>query len=702
MIALDSGKEQELIGLLEQVKWWAQGYQETELTLRAREGYQYYYGQLPRPINNNASKWVDRSVWESVNGVLQDLLNVFTSGNNAVEFTPLSQMDGLAAQAATAYVNKTLLRQNPGYNVLSDVFKEALIARLGWVKRYWCEKFEEEEHTFIANSEEEAEIFVMSFTQSLTDDITVTEVTVVEDTEGLFEGSISTTRDVSYVKVEYVPFEEMIIDPDAESVEDAQYIAHRTLKSRQDLLDLGFDPEQVMNTNSDGTITDIDITITDARAGQIKPTVPGWDDSLLDPLQQEVWLYEHYIHTSIPDGSSKLWQIFECNRVILHMEEVSEKPFDYFTPFPVPNEVFGESIPDITREIQDVKTALMRGYIDNINNANHPSYIAMEGQYNRRHVLEKRPNSIIEVKNPNAFNLFPYNPLPNGLDQLLNHVEMAKEARTGVSRTTQGLNPDIYKNDNAFATVNMMMSAAQNRLRMICRNIAETGMRNLMRSIYRIARENDTKVQVLEVNGQALQIRPSEWPQRDNLTVAVAIGSTEQAERAQNLVAYHQFASQNQLLAGSAYGMQEAHHLADNLAKALGLTDVANYNKPLQDIPPPPPNPMQDLQLQQMQAQIAAMASQSQKLAADAQAEIMKIDLDAAKFELEQQIKADEMNLRESETRSKVDKEVDGSLNDEKKTVLDERRVAIEEKLAMIKEQELEIKRLSVELKAGG
>ena len=123
------------------------GYHEGELGVRARMGWEYYYGKLPEPVTNGSSAWVDRSVWEAVNGTLQELISVFCAGEQAVKFAPMHSQDGFAAQAATDLVNQVLLRDNPGYNVLSDVFKECLVTRLSVAKRYWSQEklYREEE-----------------------------------------------------------------------------------------------------------------------------------------------------------------------------------------------------------------------------------------------------------------------------------------------------------------------------------------------------------------------------------------------------------------------------------------------------------------------------------------------------------------------------------------------------------------------------
>lgn len=119
---------------------YAQNYVDTAVKGYSREAWEYFYGNLPLPVTVGSSRWVDRTVWESVNGTLQDVINVFCTGDEAVKFVPDNEADTEGADIATKLVNQILLRDNPGYNVISSAAQECLVTRNSFIKFYWDEE----------------------------------------------------------------------------------------------------------------------------------------------------------------------------------------------------------------------------------------------------------------------------------------------------------------------------------------------------------------------------------------------------------------------------------------------------------------------------------------------------------------------------------------------------------------------------------
>ena len=56
------------------------------------------------------------------------------------------------------------------------------------------------------------------------------------------------------VKIENVPPEEFLIQRTAKSIETANFVAHRVLRTRSDLIEMGFDPEIVENLPTSNNI----------------------------------------------------------------------------------------------------------------------------------------------------------------------------------------------------------------------------------------------------------------------------------------------------------------------------------------------------------------------------------------------------------------------------------------------------------------
>lgn len=762
------------------------GYHEGELGVKARMAWEYYYGNLPEPVTRGSSKWVDRSVWESVNGTLQELVSVFTSSENAVKFAPAHSLDGNAAMAATKMVNKILLRDNEGYNVLHDAFKECLVARNSFIKRYWKTDVQTYTETFDDLTKDELDIMLeniqgdiiefsaeevkavkidkdgekkpfnpMEDIQGLDNDndrpeekeeskappgpnnqptknqppmqagtpqgenmadsspidleapesdskpskptgkgiiptnlkkgaIEAPEAPEsVDDTEPKYFGYVTYEVTSEGVKVEYVPFEEVIIEPTARSLKDANYIGHRTRRTKDDLIQMGFNMDLVEELNPASSDIEAGV-IANVRVNNLNPLNVSDVLSVGDPKADKLWLHENYLKTSLVNGRMEILQVFTVNAQILEVNRVNEFPFETMTPFPIPGSIWGESVFDITKDIQDLNTTLIRGMIDNIMNANFRRYTAIKGQYDRESLLNNRPGAVIEVMSQGAVDPFPYHQLPQGIDGLLEYINSKKEERTGVSKVGQGLDPNVFKNDNAQGTVQMVMSAAQNRLRMVARNIAQRGMMSLMGSIYNLVRQNGKKEITVETANGVVSLDPRKLPARNELIVSVAVGDGERKERAaalQSLMMAMQNPQMQQFMQP-----QNAYYMASQMFESMGIFDTENYITPLDKLPPPQPDPIQQLTIQQMQEQIKQIGVQTQKLISD-------VTNETRKSEFEQQKAADEMQMKLQESRSTQ------AMNADKMSI-SERQLALEERKIELEAQKLELKRQEMLLEA--
>lgn len=662
------------------------GYSQGEIGSRARESWDYYYGKLPEPVTVGSSKWVDTTVRDSVNGILQELSSVFTMGEDAVRFSPMHSKDANAARAATKLVNQVLLRDNPGYIVLHDFFKEALVARNSFLKRYWGTEKKIYTEEVVGMTKEEFDLYMSQVLEDatlLTGDFEE-EFDDEEQETGLISGSFTYEKSNEGVKVVHVPVDFMLVDPTACSIADANYMGERTRKSKDELIEMGFDKEVIRTLYPSSTDMEVGV-IANARINNLSPVNVSDVIATGDERADRVWLHENYIKTSVLDGENlEMLQVFTIHGQIIEVNKVDDFPYVTASPFPTPSFLWGESVTDITKDIQDLKTALIRGYIDNIQNANFRRYIAVKGAYDKQSLLNNRPGAVVEAQTIDAVQPFAHHQLPNGVESLLGYVDQMKEERTGVSKISQGLDPAVFKNDNAFSTVNLMLSQAQNKMRMICRNFAHRMMIPLMSDIYELIRKNETKVLGVETPQGWLDINPKMLPPRNRLIVATAIGDSERKERAGNLQAaltmLTQVPQMQQFLQP-----HNAYFAASQFMESMGIYDVENFLTPLDQIPPPPePSPAEQLQLQMLQEQVKGLQVQSQKVLADVQESRMK-------SEFEQMKAADDIDLRRQESLSKQDKMSDDMTLEQRKIQLLEREIAVKERLAELKETEIMI-----------
>lgn len=623
----------------------------------AREAWDYYYGQLPRPVSNGTSRYTDRTVWETVNGSLQDMLNVFCSGEDAVSFVPASDDEPMElTESATQLVNQVFLRDNDGYSILSDALKECLVTRAGFIKRYWDTSTEIATESFEDINPIELAAYVKGLEAAGMKGVDL-KINESEDNRGTVSGEITYHAEIEGVKFEYVPVEQILVNSKAKSVKDAIYFAQRRMISKEDLLEMGASLD-LINSISDWIIgDDSNMETTTWSRSDYRVDLDNTDGFYDNDRAQRCWVYEHYVRTSVLDplGRTRLYQVFEAHNEVFEVIEVDEIPFSFFTPYPIPGCMFGESVWDITRDLQDLRTALYRGVIDNINNANFGQYTAIKGQYDRRSLLNQRPGGVVEINQPNAVQLFPYHQLPAATMDMINMTDDMKEERTGVTKLGMGIDPEVFKNDNAYATVGIMMNAAQNRLRMICRNIANNGMTELFRSTYRLIRQNGKlPIKVLTPNGYTY-VDPKSLPARDEVIVNVAISAGEKNERAQNLSQIHNMLVNDPAIA-PLYGMTQQRFMMSQIMNLMGVKDVDNYLLPMNQYKPAPPPLESIINLKQLEAQVQNTEAETKKIYAD-------IIQNQEKLEYEQEKAADQTQLDNMQMQLDQEKAADETIN---------------------------------------
>ena len=134
--------ESELVAHLGTEIQSATGYANSELSNQREDAMKYYLGEKFGNEIDGRSEIVTTDVRDTIEYIMPSLMRIFTTHNNIAEFEPQGPEDVEMARQATDYVNYVFMRQNNGFKVLYDAFKDALISKTGIIKHYWEEKTE--------------------------------------------------------------------------------------------------------------------------------------------------------------------------------------------------------------------------------------------------------------------------------------------------------------------------------------------------------------------------------------------------------------------------------------------------------------------------------------------------------------------------------------------------------------------------------
>jgi len=656
-------EESELLSLLERNLDSADTYTESLVGEQRDKSHRYYYGE---PLGNEKpgrSQHISRDVFDAVESTKALLLDTFTADRRVVEFTPETNEDIEAARQATEFVNYLFYRQNNGFKILQDTLHDGLVSKLGVVKRWWDTRYtyvQEEfadldEAQFVMMAQDpEVEITVLNQTPIQPEMVDPITGQVVMPAVTTYTGELKRRLNKSQVRVDNLEPEKLYISPRAKSLEDTDFVSYRYEKEIGELLEDGYDPEKVEELDEE-----LD-TYRDSTLGRDSYDEFSAETSMRDdhPNRSYVTIYESYIRIYDPEVDSRCtYKVVHSRRTLLDMEKVESHPFRGWCPFPIPHKAIGLSLADVTMDIQKSQSTLKRSVIDNAWLTNTSRWVAnLSLVRNPRDLIDNKIGAVIDVNAMDPSSVVQPLSTPQispNIFTTMELLEQEKEARSGSSRMSKGLDSDVVSKQNSNDMVTRYMNASNRRTMVMARNFAESFLKPLMFDLYRLAIENDTQPRMIQLSGKYVPIDPKQLRERTEMDVAVALTPDARAAEARTLTMLDQMWTanpQDQTL-GGMYQTQQRFAL---LARAVDLMGLKGGDKYL--LSPMSPEYQQGMQQNAQQAeQQKQMAQQiemkklefeERKVMVDerrAGVEEEKLVLEAEKIGVELSTKAQEM-----------------------------------------------------------
>lgn len=665
------------------------GYLDSETTEARAKALEYY---LRQPYGNEVegrSQIVTGEVAEAIDGALPQLIRVFTQSDDIVRFEPKSPGDEEGAKQATEYCNWVFYAQNPGFSILHDWFKDALMQKTGVVKAYWDSKVDVTKERYENLTDDELVLLLSDGAYEVMDQETSEMETQEVDEQGqpmiIRSHSVTLAKKVTRggVKIENVPPEEFLISKKAINVKESPFVAHRKLLSRSDLVAMGFDPDLVSNLPAYD-----ELSYTGERLARYSQGEQPHQDESMDQSMQEVEVYECYIRTDMDgDGIAEMRQVFYAGSEILSNEEVEYVPFHTLCPIPIPHKFFGESLADRSMDIQLIKSTIVRQMLDNLYLSNNSRVGAVEGRVNLDDLLSVTPGGVVRMKDPNAVVPLSVQSVIAQAFPMLEYMDNQQSKRTGVSDAQQGLDPNILQNVTA-AAIAASTNAAGGKMELIARIFAESGVKSLFLGILHLVCKYQDKPTIIRLRGKYVGIDPRAWSNQYDLEINVGLGTgnkQEQMAMLQMVLAKQEAILQQYGPANPLVSVGQYRQTLGRFIEAAGFVDSQEFFK---EVPPevdqqlqqpqePKPDPNMQALMQQAQAQIQiaqqkAMADiqakqekasaeiqlAREKAAADLQLEREKAALDMQmqreKFALELQLRREELSAEIALKQQKI------------------------------------------------
>jgi len=675
----DKVTELELKNIIGQQINNSMGYMGGNLSDQRKKSLEYYMGEPLGTEIDGRSQVVSTDVADTIETILPNLLKIFTASDQTVKCEPVKAEDVALAEQATNYINYIFNKDNNGFSILYTWFKDALIEKNGIVKVYWDESEKVEQETYENLSQEEYKIltdnddvevideesFVDEFAKKQIEElqqIALSQGQEMEDipTPKLYNCIIKRTTSSGKVKIENIPPEEFLIERNAKTIEDANFVAHRVLKTRSDLIQMGFDRDVVDDLPTQNTVT-----MNDERLARFADIDESSLNDAPDESTQDIEIYECYVKIDMDgDGIAELRKVIVAGgnaNTILENMPCDFIPFCSLTPVPMPHRFYGRSVSELVEDVQLVKSTVMRQLLDNMYLTNNNRVAIMDGMVNLDDLLTSRPGGVVRTKQPPSQVMLPMQnqTISQQAFPLLEYLDTVRETRTGVTRYSQGLDADAL---NKTATgVNTLMSQSQMRMELIARVFAETGIKDLFKRIFELTVKYQNKERIVELNNKFVPVSPTEWKNRYNISITVGLGA---GSKDQQIVMLNNILQKQlqafQLQGNKEYPMVTLKNIYNSLAKIIeeaGLKNVENYfvnpdegKELIQPSPPPEPTPIEKIEFTRIASEekrkVAELELEARKLKADTAASILGFETKIKEMELKYNTQLDAAKIK--------------------------------------------------------
>ena len=697
------------------------GYIGSDITEQRQKSLEYYFGEPFGNEQEGRSQVVSTDVSDVIESILPTLLRTFAASDEIVKCEPVTAEDEEIAKQASDYLNYVFNKDNDGFITLYTLFKDALIQKNGIAKIYWDTSKKRERESYEKLSEDE-------YTMLLDENgVKVKEHTEYEDEKAIKEKEnilkqieesgqpvdpmtleqinntpipmlhdvvIEREEDFGKVKIEAIPPEEFLIERRAKSIQDANFVAHRTTVTRTQLVEAGFDSDKVYSLPADSQDRYNEEKIT-----RYRNLDHDYNSDAGEASTDEISIFECYIRLDEEgDGVAKLRKITLAGAegyTILDDELCDSIPFVSVTPIMVPHRFYGRSVSEMTEDLQLIKSTVMRQLLDNMYLTNNNRVAVMDGQVNLDDLLTNRPGGVVRTKGSPGQVMMPMQTqtINNQAFPMLEYLDTVREQRTGITRYSQGMDADSL---NKTATgVNTILSQAQMRVELIARIFAETGVKDMFLKMFELIVKHQDKERIIKIRNNFVPFRPMEWRNRCNISISVGLGTGSRDQQLSILNNILQTQLKALELQGSAAGpMVNLRNIYNTLSKIVENAGLKNPNSfftdpdiGMQNMPPPqPPQPTEFEKVSQLQVQGENYRKQIdselkiKQLEKDYQEMILRFETRIKELELQYGTKINETELRNNAMLAKEEIVQQGKIQEQaQRTIREQRKAALGE-----------------------
>lgn len=528
------------------------------------------------------------------------IVDPFVSTSDVIKCVPITYEDEASARQNELLLNAQFCRKFDRYNFMSKAVKVldqegTLVIQTGW-------DYEDKEVTTIAET-----VIVNEYGQEVIVEQEVTETVIVKNQP---TAKVCRNHDI-------------YIDPTCQdNLDNAQFVIYRY---ESDLSSL----------RKDGRYKNLD-KIDNSSMGDYDYDNP---DStyfkFADDARKKHLVYEYWGNYDINgDGIAEPIVCAWVNDVIIRLQSnpyPDGKPPFIVVPFnSIPFKIHGEANAELIGDNQKVKTAIIRGIIDNMAQSNNGQVAVRKGaldQINRKKFIAGQNFEFNGT--PNDFWQGNYNSIPGSAFDMIGLMNNEIESITGTKSFSGGINGGSL---GATATgARGALDATATRRMNIVRNIAENLVKPLIRKWMAYNSEFLEDEEVVRVtNEEFVPVRRDDLDGRIDLDITISTAE-DNAAKSQELSFLLQTLGPNE-------DPEIRRHIMADIMELMRMPDQAKRIRDYQPKPDPVQEQLKQLELQRLvlenqklEAEIADKMARANENTIDAELKKNKAAVEAAK-----------------------------------------------------------------------
>lgn len=554
--AASTDKDEQLLNAIDRAAETAYGSDEKgELSTERALAIKMYLGDNISPAPEGRSQVRDRSVFETINWILPSIVDIFANGDDVVKIQPVGPEDEAGAKQESEFINHQILNKTPWLVTVITLFIDAALTKNAYAYTYKDYKRNVTIDSYKGQTAAGVQMLLDGGNAEITKQSSYPDPTGAQepamDESGrpqmqmvpgpngfpqmdpqtgqpamqprmqpvmLFDVTIRTTEKDGRYCIDVLPPEHCKVSDQTPSfqLEGCPYFEYVCEKSISDVRKMGFEIDDKINDE------DTPETSEDQARDQFSEFTQGereYEPSMRKIKVRTIWIEHDYDD----DGIAELQRVLRVGRTLLEREEVSRIPVRSTVSLPLPHRHPGLSICDIVKDLQEVKTAILRGGLDNLYLSNN-GRMGISNKVSVDDALLSRPGQPVRVDTdmPDVGgHIFPVVApfiFPQAMEGL-NYMDQVKQTRTGVNSQFQGLDASQLTQLQP-GTVNQISSMAAQRVKLLAR-IFGMCIEGIASDLHECILKSGHKKEQVQLKGTWTEVDPSAWKKRKDFKTVV-------------------------------------------------------------------------------------------------------------------------------------------------------------------------------------